>query len=144
MTAAGKGAAGRLAPAPTADDTKRPAILARNLDLFDSSGVPLGGWPNPETLEARFLVRLLRGGEITSRDWLTDVHSMRLATEAHQLRMLGWSVRTRRVTVQTADRGRLANIGSYRLDQAQREAALESLQGRAFVAAVSEIERRPA
>lgn len=138
------GAAGRRQPDRTAEDKTRTAIFARTADLFDACEVPLGVWPSPETLEGRFLARLMRGGEITSRDWLADVHSMRLATEAHQLRELGWSVLSRLVPVTTADRGRQARVASYRLDERQREAAAESVQGRAFLAAVAEIERRPA
>lgn len=125
----------------TAGEKQRSAIFARTADLFDHSEVPLGAWPNPESLEGRFLARLMRGGEITSRDWLLDVHSMRLATEAHQLRGLGWSVKTKRVTVTTADRGRAANIAAYSLNESQRKAAAESVQGRAFLAVVAKIER---
>jgi len=136
-----RGAAGRRQPDRTANEENCDAIFARTADLFDHSEIPLGAWPKPESLEGRFLARLMRGGEITSRDWLAAVHSMRLATEAHDLRELGWSVKTKRVTVTTADRGRVANIGSYRLNERQRVAAVESDQGREFLAAVALAER---
>lgn len=118
------------------------SIFARTADLFDTAEAQIGFWPTPESLEGRFLARLLAGAEISSRDWLLAAHSMRLATEAYQLRGLGWRVNTRRETVPTADRGRTASVGYYSLDERQREAAAKSDAGQRFVAAVAAFEGR--
>ena len=141
MSAAPRGAGGRRQPTPSANNKQRDPIFARTADLFDHSEIPLGAWPKPESLEGRFLARLMRGEEMTSGDWLRDVHSMRLATEAHELRELGWSVKTRLVPVTTADRGRRATVASYSLDERQRATAVESDQGREFLRAVALAER---
>lgn len=111
-------------------------------DLFDDSPTPLGFWPDPDVLEGRLLVRLMRGESITSGDWLRDVKSMRLAAEVKQLRDLGWQVRSRLETVTTADRGRKARIARYWLESGQREAAVSSEHGRLFIEAVVAFEAR--
>lgn len=113
-------------------------------DLFDDAPVPLGDWPNPETLEGRFLARLIPGGEMTSGDWLRDAHSMRLAAEVKQLRDLGWSVRAKLIDVRTNDRGRHARVARYSLDPRQAKAAAASERGQRYLAAVDAAEGRNA
>ncbi len=115
-------------------------IVARTGDLFDDAPVPLGEWPSAAALEGRFLARLLRGGELTAADWLGDAHSMRLAAEVQELRELGWAVQSRRLTVRTRDRGRLAHVARYSLEPHQCKAAAQSERGRRFVAAVDAAE----
>lgn len=119
-------------------------IVARTPDLFDDAPVPLGTWPSLDALEGRFLARLLRGDECTAADWLDDARSMRLAAEVHELRDLGWAVESRRETVRTADRGRLAHVARYWLEPHQRDAAAASERGRRFLAAVDAAEGRRA
>ena len=111
-------------------------------DLFEEPPTILGIWPGTDTLEGRFLARLLHGAEMTHRDWLNDAKSMRLAAEVKQLRDLGWLVRTRLETVTTADCGRPARIAHYWLESRQRESAVNSEQGRLFIEAVAAFEAR--
>lgn len=119
-------------------------IVARTPDLFDSAPVPLGSWPSASALEGRFLARLLRGAELTAADWLGAARSMRLAAEVLELRDLGWAVQSKRETVRTADRGRLAHVARYWLEPRQCEAAAASERGRYFLAAVDAAEGRRA
>lgn len=117
-------------------------IVAQTPDMFDDAPVPLGIWPSASALEGRFLARLLRGGELTAADWLGDARSMRLAAEVQELRDLGWVVQSKRETVRTADRGRLAHVARYWLEPNQRDAAAASERGWRFLAAVDAAEGR--
>lgn len=122
----------------------RTGIVASTPDLFDDAPVPLGIWPSASALEGRFLARLLRGAKLTAADWLGDARSMRLAAEVRELREAGWAVQDRREKVRTADRGRVARVARYWLDERQRKTAIAGEQGRHFLAAVDAAEGRAA
>ena len=101
--------------------------------------------PSPQSLEGRLLACLLDGESLTAADWLRPAGSMRLASEVHQLRELGWLVRSDLIMVGTRDRTgdgvRRARVARYALDAEQRVAVRAAAGAARFVCDAANFEQ---
>lgn len=103
-------------------DTQNPAVRPGSVGThaIEAACKPYRRLPRAGTMRARLLCAFESGRSLTSREAWLEFGAARLAADVHELKRLGWPIRSDVISVLCRD-GRTTQVSRYRLAERSGE-----------------------